>query len=86
MTQVEVMTALNQPYLRILGQDQVGRKYLKYIRDLTQLPVINRVSHQDVQTIMALDYRAGMIYQLFTRPEFDQSPQDTGRTPIYFER
>jgi predicted nucleotidyltransferase len=86
MTQVEVMTALNQPYLRILGQDQIGRKYLKYIRDLTQLPVINRVSHQDVQTIMALDYRAGMIYQLFTRPEFDQSPQDTGRIPIYFER
>ncbi|RRG18862.1 nucleotidyltransferase [Weissella viridescens] len=86
MTQGEVTTALHQPYSRILGQDQIGRKYLKHIRDLTQYPVINRVSHQDVTSIMALDYRAGMIYQLFTRPEFDQRPQDTGRIPIYFER
>ncbi|MBM7616488.1 putative nucleotidyltransferase [Weissella uvarum] len=81
----EMQTALQRPYIRVLGMDQVGRYQLKQQRDQMQLPVVNRFGKQEIAQIGKLDYRAGKLYQLFDKQP-NAKPQDTGRIPIFFER
>lgn len=84
VTHVEMQTVLQQPYIRFLGMDQLGRKYVKQQRDQFTLPVINRVSQDEINGILKLDYRAGALYHYFEKTP--GAVQDTGRIPVYYER
>ena len=87
ITSAEMQTAMATPYLRMLGATTLGRRYLKQQRDKFSLPVIHKVEKDDLTGILALDYRAGRLYQLFSqRPADLAKAQDTGRIPVFIER
>lgn len=76
-TEVE---AYNQaPYVRLLGFDQRGREQLSMVKKNCPFPIYSRVSQDDKKKQLAVDYRAGKIYQLFNGHE-----QDLKRAPLYF--
>lgn len=60
--------AFSQDYLRVLGFDSVGQKYLNNLKKQTDIPLITRVGKQE-QELMALDLRADTVYQLVTNKE-----------------
>ena len=87
ITDAEMQTAMQQPYLRMLGATPVGRRYLKQQRESFTLPLIHKVEKDDLTGILMLDYRAGRLYQQFSRTRQDKaSPLDTGRIPVFIER
>jgi hypothetical protein len=82
-----MQTAMQQPYLRMLGATPVGRRYLKQQRESFTLPLIHKVEKDDLTGILMLDYRASRLYQQFSRTRQDKaSPLDTGRIPVFIER
>lgn len=76
-TQTEVEGALQHPYLRVLGFDNVGQAYLHQIKKKVKLPLITRVDRDLSRGLLNLDYRAGKLYQAFTVDE-----QDVTRAPV----
>lgn len=60
--------AFSQDYLRVLGFDSVGQKYLNNLKKQTDIPLIARVGKQE-RKLMALDLRADTVYQLVTNKE-----------------
>ncbi|GEN47456.1 nucleotidyltransferase [Ligilactobacillus pobuzihii] len=74
----EEVNAYNQhPYIRLLGFDLHGQKQLSRIKKNCSLPIYSRISQEDKKGQLAVDYRAGKIYQLFNGRE-----QDLKRAPI----
>lgn len=76
-TQDQVEQAIAHPYLRILGFNLLGRKYLHQVKKQVSLPMITRVNRDLREGIVNLDYRAGKLYQAFTPLE-----QDVTRAPL----
>lgn len=87
ITADEMQRALHEPYLRVLGATPQGRQYLKQQREQFSLPVIHKVTKEHLTGLLALDYRAGRLYQLFTKQEGERERSlDTNRIPIFIER
>jgi len=63
----EIIQAYENPYLRVLGFDDIGRRYLKKLRK-TDAELITRVGKKETQTL-ALEIRADRIRQLVTKAE-----------------
>lgn len=63
-----MQAAFSQDYIRILGFDSVGQKYLSNLKKQTDIPLITRVGKQE-RTLLALDLRADSVYQLVTNKE-----------------
>jgi predicted nucleotidyltransferase len=85
ITNDDMTLALNRPYLRSLGSTPAGRRYLKVHRETFTLPVINRVDKAALAGPLALDYRAGLVYQAMSLPDFAMVSQDTGRIPVFYD-
>ena len=69
-------------YVRILGFNNKGRKYLKHYKDAFQIPIVSNLSQFD-KTIIRPDVRAGQMYsfafpssigQQIIQQEFKQPP------------
>jgi len=75
-----------QPYLRLLGSNASGRKYIKQQRDDIQLPTLNKVGKDDLQGLLRLDFRAGQLYQYCSvDTKYQNFTQDVRRQPIFYE-
>ncbi|GBG95625.1 nucleotidyltransferase [Ligilactobacillus salitolerans] len=77
--QDEVAAYNEQPYLRLLGFNERGQKQLAKIKKDCDWPIYSRVSGEDKKKQLAVDYRAGKVYQLFNGQE-----QDLKRAPFVF--
>lgn len=75
----EVKDYNQAPYVRLLGFDRQGREQLAMVKKTCPFPIYSRVSQDDKKKQLAVDYRAGKIYQLFNGSE-----QDLKRAPLYF--
>ena len=73
----EVKVAMAKPYIRILGFNQQGRKYLSEQKKKVDWPLISNVNQKIKKNYLALDYRAGKLYQMMNGHE-----QDVKRGPI----
>ena len=73
----EVKAAMSKPYIRILGFNQQGRKYLSEQKKKVDWPLISNVNQKVKKNYLALDYRAGKLYQMINGHE-----QDVKRGPI----
>lgn len=81
ITEKEMMAAWDAPYLRILGFNDKGRKFLNDRRKTATLPLITKVC-RDNEKQLELDIKAGKLYQLLTNESKDQ---DFARRPIYLK-
>lgn len=76
-SQTEVDDAIKHPYIRILGFNDLGRTYLHEIKKKAVLPIITKVGQDLHHGLLDLDYRAGKLYQNFTKID-----QDVTHPPI----
>lgn len=84
ITEVEMAEA--QLYLRLLGSNMVGRRYMKQQRDTITLPSLNKVGKDDLTDLLRLDFRAGQLYQsCAVSEEYQTFMQDVRRQPIFYE-
>lgn len=75
-----------QPYLRLLGSNQTGRRYMKQQRESITLPNLTKVGKDDLTHLLRLDFRAGQLYQYCAVDEVYQNfTQDVRRQPIFYE-
>ncbi|MEE6677375.1 nucleotidyltransferase [Limosilactobacillus fermentum] len=65
------------PYHRVLGFTAAGQAYLHQVKKELSYPLITKVNQRMKNAELALDYRAGKLYQFFGTPE-----QDLTRGPI----
>lgn len=79
ISEQEVQAYNSKPYIRLLGFGGDGRKQLSRVKKNCPFPIYSRVSQDDRKEQLAVDYRAGKIYQLFNGVE-----QDVKRAPIVF--
>lgn len=86
ITNDEMQYAMTVPYLRLLAANKVGRTYLKQQRKQFMLPMIHKVTKDDLTDLLRLDYRAGRLYQFCSTDEYKSIKQDTGRIPVFKER
>lgn len=72
----EVQMTIEHPYHHLLGFTQRGQEYLHSVKKQLQYPLITKVDQTLHNDQLALDYRAGKLYQMFTSEEQDikQSP------------
>lgn len=73
----EVLAYERSPYLRLLGFTRAGQNVLNKAKKISPYPLVTKVSQVDKNKALAVDYRAGKIYQLENRTE-----QDLKRAPI----
>ena len=80
--QTEIEAVWENSYLRVLGFTEKGREFLSLKGKGSSLPLISNVSQKTEQQV-ALDIRAGQVYQLFSShlPE-----QDYYRKPLYLKK
>lgn len=71
MTKEEVRTHQQRPYLRVLGFTTRGQAYLHAIKKQVSIPLVTNVNQDLRDHDLALDYRAGKLYQLFNGAEQD---------------
>ena len=75
-----------RPYLRLLGSNTTGRRYMKQQRDTITLPNLNKVGKDDLTDLLRLDFRAGQLYQSCAiSPVYQAFTQDVRRQPIFYE-
>lgn len=60
-----------QPYHHVLAFNDRGREYLHQVKKQLQYPLITKVDAEMKDHLLALDYRAGKLYQNFTAVEQD---------------
>lgn len=80
--QAEIEAVWENSYLRVLGFTEKGREFLSLKGKGSSLPLISNVSQKTEQQV-ALDIRAGQVYQLFSR---DLPEQDYYRKPLYLKK
>ncbi len=79
----QIQAVWQHPYLRLLGVTARGQQYLHERKKKLAIPLISRVTQEDVQGRLQLDYQVGKVYQHFARQALQQQfTQDTGRQPI----
>lgn len=84
ITETEMAEA--RPYLRLLGSNAIGRRYVKQQRDTITLPNLNKVGKDDLTALLRLDFRAGQLYQSCAiSEEYQIFTQDVRRQPIFYE-
>lgn len=77
LTAAEVQTAQMHNYVRVLGFSPAGQAYLHQVKKQLSLPLYTKINKELRLHGLALDYRAGRVYELVT----GQS-QDLYRRPI----
>lgn len=73
----QVEQQMAHPYYHVLGFTAAGQRYLHQVKKQLPYPLIVKVDRQLKQGLLNLDYRAGKVYQTFTREE-----QDLKRPPL----
>ncbi|UDM32598.1 nucleotidyltransferase [Lentilactobacillus laojiaonis] len=66
-----------QSYIRILGFNRLGQKYLNQIKKQVSLPIITKVNDPVIQKYLELDYRSGLLFKLI-----GTNDQDLYHSPI----
>lgn len=77
LTRQQISNANKHPYLHVLGFNEKGQEYLHQIKKTVPYPLLTKISQEDHEGLVNLDYRAGKLYQMFTNDE-----QDVKRAPI----
>lgn len=77
LTAAEVQTAQTHNYVRVLGFSPAGQAYLHQVKKQLSLPLYTKINKNLRLHGLALDYRAGRVYELVT----GQS-QDLYRHPL----
>lgn len=77
LTAAEVQTAQTHNYVRVLGFSPAGQAYLHQVKKQLSLPLYTKINKDLRLHGLALDYRAGRVYELVT----GQS-QDLYRHPL----
>ncbi|WP_125567601.1 nucleotidyltransferase [Companilactobacillus insicii] len=72
----EIDFVYQNPYLRILGFDEIGKQYLKTLKKNVEIPLITRVGKKESE-LLSLELKADRIRELVNNEE-----QDFGRIPI----
>ncbi|WP_334328381.1 nucleotidyltransferase [Companilactobacillus sp. HBUAS59699] len=72
----EIDYVYKNPYLRILGFDSVGKKYLNNLKKDTDVPLITRIGKKETD-LLSLELKVDRIRELV-----DNKEQDFGRIPI----
>ncbi|MFC6180878.1 nucleotidyltransferase [Lactiplantibacillus daowaiensis] len=80
LTATEVQAAQMQNYLRVLGFSPVGQAYLHQVKKELTLPLYTKMSKDLRLHELALDYRAGRVYELI-----NHQTQDLYRRPLMIE-
>lgn len=73
----QVEEQMAHPYYHVLGFTSKGQEYLHSVKKQLPYPLIVKVGQQLKKGLFNLDYRAGKIYQVFTKQE-----QDLKRPPL----
>lgn len=81
ITDQDMKSAWEAPYLRVLGFNDSGREFLNERRKKVSLPLVTKIS-RDNEKQLELDIKAGKLYQLLTN---DSQGQDFARRPIYLK-
>ncbi|KRN59153.1 nucleotidyltransferase [Limosilactobacillus secaliphilus] len=76
-SQKQVEWTMQHPYIRLLGFNKKGQAYLHQVKKKLSLPLITKVDQTLHHGLLDLDFRAGKLYQNFTKDE-----QDLKRAPI----
>ncbi|VDG25720.1 nucleotidyltransferase [Lactiplantibacillus mudanjiangensis] len=79
LTTTEVQTAQARPYLRVLGFSATGQQYLHQVKKSLTMPLYTKINKDLRLHELALDYRAGRVYELI-----NQQHQDLYRRPWRF--
>lgn len=69
------------PYLRVLGFNEVGRQFLNTQKNKLEIPIITNVNQKN-EHLLSLDIKAGQVYSLLRTEE---KAQDYYRSPIYIK-
>ncbi|MFD1419508.1 nucleotidyltransferase [Lactiplantibacillus songbeiensis] len=77
LTATEVQTAQAHNYVRVLGFNQTGQTYLHQVKKSLNLPLYTKINQKLRLHEMALDYRAGRVYELI-----NGQSQDLYRRPL----
>lgn len=73
----EMQVRFKTPYLRVLGFNHSGQKYLHQIKKTVKIPIITKVDVELKKQQLQLDYRAGKLFE-----QLSVSEQDLRRKPI----
>ncbi len=84
LTSLEANFYKEHPYIRILGFNDNGKKYLKQIKKDISIPIITNYSN-DSQKLLSLDFRVHQIYIMgFSKKNQKKYyEEETKRIPIY---
>ncbi|MGX6961204.1 nucleotidyltransferase [Vagococcus xieshaowenii] len=74
----EITEARKQPYVRILGFNDVGQQLIKERKKSCEIPIITNINKKN-ESLLRLDIRAGQIYQMAKN---DRKEQDYYQSPI----
>ena len=77
LTSTEVQTAQAHNYVHVLGFNATGRAYLHQVKKKLTLPLYTKINQDLRLHEMALDYRAGRVYELV-----NGQTQDLYRHPV----
>lgn len=80
LTPLEVANYHENPYMRLLGFTDLGRAYLSEVKKSLTYPLYTKVSKDDKNKQLSVDYRIGKIYQLVNGKE-----QDLKCSPIWLK-
>lgn len=72
------------PYLRILGFDSTGQKYLNHIKKKCSVPIVTKTA--DYKALLREDIHAASIYNQIIFDKYKTVPKDEFRHSIYIKR
>lgn len=78
VTKKEIESCWEDSYVRILGFNQVGQKFLSQQKKIDKLPIVSKINQSNSQQLL-LDIRGDSIYQLINS---NISEQIQGRYPL----
>ncbi|RST98692.1 hypothetical protein CBF34_10005 [Vagococcus penaei] len=79
VTTKEIEETKQHPYLRVLGFDKLGQRFLKQQKKQVTCPIITNVNQKN-QAWLSLDIKGGQIYELLSG-----QPQDYYRRPVVYQ-
>ena len=71
VTAGELEKHCQRPYYHVLGFNRRGQEYLHTIKKQAPFPLITKIDQDLRDGMLNLDYRAGKLYQVFTKVEQD---------------
>ena len=84
LTKEEASFYKKNPYIRILGFNNIGRSYLNTIKKEITIPVFTNYSN-DTNHLLALDYKVHQVYTMIFQEPFKSQllQEETKRPPIH---